>query len=311
MLKIRGREHFVAVAKDDVMEIDVRMEILEIPAREAAVIVGKAGETINRLVADHDVGIQVENEKSSSDKGNKAKIIVSGQGNKVDTAMKEIKEILFKNEDVDISILVTPMTRNRMLADSGTLVKKLQKDVNEACQPGNAFVRFEALSKEERDTNSILIVKIARMHMAKAELIVKERLELYDSSIFNLQIDIDLIPVIIGPKGATIKGLRKLGGAGSEIDLEKVSGELKVMADTEKGRNAMKAAIEKLVDENQILKVPMDRSLFADFFGQSGETVKSKIQDYGVFIKVDDSDTTALLLRGSIDKVRYFVTFFL
>ena len=304
LLKLRGKEEFVMPAKEEVLSVDVRMETLVIPGRDAAVIVGKSGKTINRLVADYDVSIQVENQKKGNE--DKSTIIVSGQGNKVDVAMKEIKDILFKSEDIEVHLLVTPMTRNKLLSGSGLLIKQLQKDVNKACQPGNSFVRFEELSKEERETSSILIVKSPRMHIEQAEKIVKERIEQYDSAMITIQIDIDLIPVIIGSKGATIKSIRNLGGEGADIEVDKVTGEVKIMADSQASRVVMKEAVDKLVDENQILRVPMAQSMFADLFGQSGKEVKSKVQDSGVFMRIDDSDT-AILLRGSIEKVSAYV----
>lgn len=298
LLVMRGRERFVNSAKEDVEKIDVTMEKMDIPSREASAIVGKGGKVINRLIADHDVNIQIKDNYEEI-----STVSVAGKGRKVEAAMKEINDILFKSEDIEISVLVTPMTRNKLLSDSGALIKKLQNDLHEACQPGNSFVRFEKISEDERDALSILLVKSQRMHIEKAEKIVKERLAQYDSSVATMEIDVELIPVIIGPKGATIKSIRKVGGAGADIDIDKVNGQLKLMADKEAGRIAMKNAIETIVNENQILRVPMANSMFADLFGQNGKQVKSKIQKSGVFMKIDDSEN-AILLRGSIDKVR-------
>lgn len=304
VMKLRGREEFVTPAKEDVMNVNVKMEKMDISAREAALIVGKGGKTINRITEQHGVSIQIENQKNSKavDDG-KSVIMISGNGMKVDLAVKEIKDILFNNEDIEVSILVSAMTRNRLLSNGGGLVKQLQKDVNKACQPGNSFVRFEEMTKgEERDSSTILIVKSARMHIEKAEAIVKEKISSFDSNLVTIQIDVDLVPVIIGSKGATIKSLKKLGGQGADIDVDKFSGEVKLMADTESQRDAMKTAIDDLVNENQILRVPMDSAMFPDLFGQTGRAVKGRIQKNGVFLKIDDSNS-AILLRGSIEKI--------
>lgn len=306
-MKLRGREEFVNQANEDVTNIDVKMEKLVIPAREAAMIVGKGGKTINRLIAEHDVGIQVEPQKDSKSEGDNSTIKISGNLKKVDLAMKEIQDILFNHEDIEVSILVSAMTRNKLLSESGVLVKQLQKDVNEACQPGNSFVRFEDRAKgEERESTSILIVKSARMHIEKAEKIVQERIAHYDSSLVTMQVDIDLIPVIIGAKGATIKSIRKLGGNGADIEVDKFSGEIKLMADEENQRDKMKKAVDDIINENQILRVPLDNAMIPALLGQTGRNVKAKIVKSGVFMKIDDSDT-AILLRGSIEKVSLFL----
>lgn len=299
-LRFRGREEAVALAKEDVNKISVKMETLEIHGREAALIVGKSGKTINRLVEAHDVAIQVENSKKSN--SDTSKIIVSGQGNKVDSAMKEIKDILFNSEEIEVSILVSAMTRNKLLTDAGALVKKLQKDVNEACESTNTYIRFEQIGKEERESASILLVKALRMHIEEAEKIVKERIEIYDSAVIMMQVDTDLIPAIIGSKGATIKAIRTKGGPGADIEIDKLTGEVKLLADTDESRQNMKKAVDDIVSENQILRVPMEDSMFPDLFGQSGKAVKAKVQNSGVFIKRNDDDT-AVLLRGSIEKI--------
>lgn len=299
ILKLRGREEFVIPAKEEVLSVDVKMETLEISSREAASIVGKSGQTVNRLVADHDVSIQVESQKNDD----KSTILVSGQGKNVDAAIKEIKDILFKNEDIEMSFLVGSIVRNKMLSDSGALVKQLRKDVNNACQPGTSFVRFEELNEDASDSSSLLYVKSPRMHVDMAEKIIKERLAMFDSATLMMQIDVELIPVLIGPKGSNIKSIRQLGGSGADVEVDKLTGEIKILADKEAGRTAIKNAIQTMVDENQILRVPMESSMFADIFGQAGKAIKSKIQGSGVFMKIDDSDTS-ILLRGSIDKVK-------
>ena len=97
ILKLRGREEFVIPAKEEVLSVDVKMETLEISSREAASIVGKSGQTVNRLVADHDVSIQVESQKNDD----KSTILVSGQGRNVDAAIKEIKDILSATNSVE------------------------------------------------------------------------------------------------------------------------------------------------------------------------------------------------------------------
>ncbi len=298
IIKLRGREEFVNPAKEEILNNEVTMESIETSGRDAALVVGKSGKTINRLIETHGVAIQVENKKNDM-----SEIAVSGLQNKVNSAIKEIKDLLFNNEDMEVSILVNPMTRNKLLSDSGALVKKLQKDVNAACQPGNSFVRFEDISKEERESASILLVKSPRMHIKEAEKIVRERIEEYDSAVLTMQVDLDLIPVIIGSKGATIKNIRKQGGDGADVEIDKYSGEVKLMAEKESNREKMKGAIDVIISENQILRLPMEKSMFPDLFGQTGKAVKAKIQNNGVFMKIDDSDTS-IILRGSIEKVR-------
>ena len=55
-------------------------------------------------------------------------------------AMKEIQAILFKSEDIEVQLLVTTMTRNKLLLSSGALNQQLQMNVNEACKLGNSIV---------------------------------------------------------------------------------------------------------------------------------------------------------------------------
>lgn len=302
LLKMRGREEFVNAAKAHLMSFDLSLETLEIPNSDSGVVVGKGGATINRLVTEHNVSIEIFHVKSKSP-NDITTVTVSGYRNDVSEAIKEIKDLLFKNEVIEFSVLVSPMVRNKLLNNSGQLIKNLQKDLNEACESKHYSIRCEKFDDDEEYVSlSNLTVRTTRMHFEKAEKIVKEKLALYESTKYTMQIDVGLVPVIIGPKGSTIQSLKALGGPGANIQVDKLNGEIQLMGDTETGRNAMKDVIDNLITENQIIKVPMEHIHISDLFGQIGKDIRSKIQQSGVYIKIDDSETL-VSLRGSIDKV--------
>jgi len=307
VIKLRGKQEYVDLAKESLSEMNVKMGLESITAsgREVAVVVGKSGCTINRLIDTYDVSIEVKASKTkTAGDEDESTITISGYEHQVDGALQEIKNILFQNESIQTSILLSSMTRNKLLANSGELIKVLQKDINTACQPGMSTVRFEDVAKEDRDLPSLLTLTSARMHIDKAESILNERIDAYNSTVITMQIDSELIPVVIGPKGAMIKSLKKLGGPGSDIDIEKLTGIIKIMSNDNEMRNKVKNAIDKIVDENQILKVPVLKSMFSLIYGPSGKAkdLRSKIEKSNVFMRPDDIDTT-IVLRGSIENI--------
>ena len=102
--------------------------------------------------------------------------------------------------------------------------------------------------------------------------------------------------------GANINILRKLE-LGAEIEVDKVSGKVRVICEDNKTREVLKEAIEKVIAENQIIKVVTDRSMFPLIYGTTGKEMRQKFQQNGVFI-VSNNSKDSVTLRGSVVKVR-------
>lgn len=297
-ITLRGRPEFVALAKEDILAIDVQKETRKLTGRNTGLVVGKGGVTVNKLVEVFDVIIDV---KKESDEVSQMEIV--GTANNIERAMKKIDEILFSNEEQEESILVASMTRNKLLSNNGALIKEMRNDMMKQFPGRNVFVSFEKLSKDEMKSasTSLLAVKAPRICILECLEMLKKRVAEYEACVLTMYVDGYLIPKIIGTKGAKIAELRKIGDEVSEIDVQ-ATGEIKIMADKEATRLAIKAAIDEIVAQNQLLKVPTDPSLFGLVFGGPGKELRAELQKNQVSISNDNNDNS-ITLRGSLEKI--------
>ena len=63
---LRGKPEAVALVKDSILGINVEMETMKLAGRETALIVGKGGVTVNQLVDEYNVAIDVSKEKDDT-----------------------------------------------------------------------------------------------------------------------------------------------------------------------------------------------------------------------------------------------------
>jgi len=194
---LRGKPEAVALVKDSILGINVEMETMKLAGRETALIVGKGGVTVNQLVDEYNVAIDVSKEKDDT-----SVVKIVGTSMNVASAKAAIQDILFNNEEVEVSIIVDALTRNLLLSDSGLLMKELQKEVKSKCDHHNTMMNFEKMSKEDAKSSStsILSIKAPRIGIESATKVVKTRVESYESRILTIEVDSALVPLIIGKK---------------------------------------------------------------------------------------------------------------
>lgn len=301
-ITLRGKPEIVALVKDNILGINVEMETMKLEGRETALVLGKHGVTVKQLVEEHNVAIDVA--KESGDKGSSVVKIVGTLMN-VASAKAAIQDILFNNEEVEVSIIVDALTRNKLLSDSGLLIKKLQEEVKGKCDHNNTMMNFEKLSKEEvkSSSTSTLFIKAPRIGIDSAMEVIKARIESYEANIFTMEVVGALIPLIIGKKGETINKLRSLG-PGAEIHVEKTTGQIKILGSDE-ATMAIKNAIDDIVANNQIINVAVDESMLGLVFGHQGKELKEEIQALDVSM-ANGSSRKYIKLRGQIEKVGFF-----
>mmetsp|Transcript_12241 Transcript_12241/g.17403 ORF Transcript_12241/g.17403 Transcript_12241/m.17403 type:complete len:1247 (+) Transcript_12241:49-3789(+) len=299
VLLLRGKPEPLALAKEAVGSIEVTEISKLISGRESSLIVGRNGSTVNQLTDQFNVGINLTNTKDG-----KSMVSVVGTPSNVQRAVLKIDEILYRFEDVEESIFVSAMVRNKLLSDSGAQMKLMQKEVNEICKDWNVFLYFEKLSKDEQQSSikSLFYIKCARLCIEQAVESVKDKVGAYEDAILTMKVDTDIIPSIIGKGGSMISKLRKIG-SGTEIEIDKASGEIKIFANGDDTKCALKNAIEQIIAENQKLKVSVDNSLFGFIFGAPGKEMRDNFQKEGVYILSDNSETH-IILRGTKEKTK-------
>mmetsp|Transcript_50614 Transcript_50614/g.61045 ORF Transcript_50614/g.61045 Transcript_50614/m.61045 type:complete len:1310 (+) Transcript_50614:177-4106(+) len=304
ILHLRGRPEFAVLAKKEVENLDVKTLSRNLSSKETGLVVGKGGATINKLISDHDVSINVLNESKGSDAG--ATVEITGPSANADAALAEVEEILYENEESEDFVLVETMQRNMFLSNGGAVLKEIQAEINEGGK-GGILLLFERRGKDERNNPnskdpSKLSIKTSRANMARAMELVRNRIEAHEKTVLTIKVDADKVAAIIGKGGATINQLRQ-EGSGAEIEVDKDTGVIKIQSEDDDVKAKVKHAIDEIVLANQILNVEVEKSMISLLFGETGKPLRKKISDeMNVWIGVDSS-YFHVTLRGTQEKI--------
>jgi polyribonucleotide nucleotidyltransferase len=297
-MKLRGKPENLGPAQAKLLSLDVSSRTTDVTSREISLIVGKGGATINRLMNEYGVSINVSSAESIS-----SSVEVVGLTSNLDAAFVEIESILFENEELEETILVQPLVRNNFLANNGAVMKELQAEIKTVIEPngGSALILFEKISRDEGKSSSTMIVKANRTNLPIAKEAIQKKISEVEANILTIHVDPDIIPAILGKGGSVIASLRELG---AEIFVDKSSGEVKIESSDEKSRKAVTEAIDKIVAENQVMKIEIVKTLIGQILGGEGKELRKKItEDIGAAFNINSTDTH-VVFRGTEEQVR-------
>lgn len=307
-MSIRGKPDDVAAARKDVESLVVVSRVKSVSQKEAGLVVGKGGATINKLVESHSVVLNVTNH----DKDETSTVEIIGEESNVVAAHAGVEDIIFQNEELEESVVVRNMQRNKLLSNSASAIKEVQAEVNsEISGGGGCLLVFEkrerSLSREDMNEPSKLLIRTSRANMEKAKEIVKKHVDAYEADIVRVDVRPDIVPAVLGKGGATINALRQVG-SGAEIDIDKTTGVCFIQSEDSETRDAVKASIEKIIAENQTRKIEIQKTMIGLCLGgDSGKEMREKIAEIGANLSVDPSDKY-MVLRGTIDQINASVT---
>lgn len=292
-IAIRGMPDQVNAVKKFLLGIDIVMKERKLIGREAMVLLGRKGVTINKLVAKHEVSIAVDkvDEENST-------ATVTGPPGLVAAAMDEIEELINDNREVIEKIHVRLIFKRILLAEGAQHIKALQNRVNDELKSqdldGNTYISFDKDSKDKDHPE--LLVKAKQSVMSTAFKLVEAGVKELENLMVHLSIDTYIIPRIIGKGGETIRKLTKDKLA--YIDVDRVSGKLSVGGTTVEERDAILKDVKELITQNSLLRVDVDPALIkTQYRDLSRSKTKSEIQEIGVWIDSDD-DKGQFILCG-------------
>jgi polyribonucleotide nucleotidyltransferase len=290
-VSLRGLPEALARAKNDLLSIQLESETRVLIGRQAsAILVGKSGSTINRLVEEHQVTIDVS---ETGDDVFTATVI----GNPVAAAMTEIDAILESNKAISTSITVDSIVRNTLLADAGAPIKALQKSVNEAIKDIGSGIQL-SFAKEGKD--HVLVVKGRRAAVLIAKELVVETIAKIQASLVIMTVDPFIIPKIIGKGGETINKLKN--GKVVNIEVDKVSGRILIQSEDEAEVKRVEEAVNDIVAKNQINRITLSASSAKPMFRELVRSEKRDEINQLVWMGLDD-DASAIILRGTRENV--------
>ena len=292
-ISIRGMPNRVNAAKKFLLGIEIVKKERKLIGREALILLGRKGSTINKFVEKHEVSIDVE----KVDEVNST-ATVTGPPGLVDAAMDEIEELMNDSREVIEKINVSSIFKRILLAENAQHMKALQNRVNEELKSqdldGNTYISFDKDSKEKDHPE--LLVKAKNSVISTACELVEAGVKELDNLMVHISIDTLIIPRIIGKGGETIRKLsnNKTG----YVEVDRVSGKLTVGGTTVEERDAILKDVKDLIAQNVLLRVDVDPALIKTQYRElSRSKTKSELQEIGVSIDSDDK-MGQLVLRG-------------
>lgn len=287
---VRGAPGDVAAIKAKVFGLQVVSKSLQLQGgKEAAVLLGKKGATIDKICEAHAVSIEVDKD----DEDNSAALIV-GLASNVDSALTEIENLMDDNRDSMERIEVSAIMRNILLSDSGRQIKAIQSMVSTGLPEGiNCFV---TLSKEStsRDHAEVL-VKTKQSAMSKAVDLTKSQLKAIEHLVGSLTVDPFIVPRFIGKGGETIK--RLTNGKDIFIEVDKTSGEIRYGASSLEALDEIRLELQELVESNAVLRLPLNPTTAQDQFRDlSRSSVRSELAGK---VRIDiEEEKSCIVLTG-------------
>ena len=292
VISLRGPPDAVQLCKNELLHFTLKSETRILVGRESAIVVGRSGATINRLVESHRVTIDV------SETGEDV-FTCTIIGPTVDAAVAEIDAIIQANKDVTQEVVVDQIVRNTLLTDNGIPIKHLQKQVNDAVKDiAGGGVQLTFSKGDSSNVKSVLIIKGRQAVMETAKEMVLEFLVKVQASLVTIDVDPFIVAKIIGKGGEIIKKLKN--GKVVNIEVDKVLGRVVIQSQDDCEVKRVEAEVRSIMAENQIVRIqlPAARSMFRDLVRSDKKDEINAL----VWMGLDD-DTSSIVLRGTRENV--------
>ncbi|CAB9511283.1 High density lipoprotein binding protein [Seminavis robusta] len=292
---MRGQPEQLAAVKQSLQAMGVAKRERELTAAEAVLLIGKKGANIEKITSSYKVAIEVS--KKSEEQ---SLAIVAGAEEQVESAMKEIEDMIAANAEVTKLIPCGKTVVQGFLTANGVKIKDLQKKISESTRELGAGSVSLSFDKATGD-NSNLVIKGKQAAIGTAVAMVGEAIREIDTNTIRIMADRNTIPQVIGKGGENIKKLK--GDKKVNIEVDRKTGEIAINGLSPEEVAEVEASVLHIIAENKILKVPVDPALidvqYRELIRQS--KVRTEVTDLA---KLDiDKDQSAILLRGTDENV--------
>mmetsp|Transcript_16817 Transcript_16817/g.48312 ORF Transcript_16817/g.48312 Transcript_16817/m.48312 type:complete len:1261 (+) Transcript_16817:43-3825(+) len=293
---LSGIPERIATAEEDLDTMQVQSLSMILTSREASMIVGKGGSTVNALTDKHGVAIVINKDKI----GDSATVIVDGLSLAAEAALAEIETMVAANKDVEEFVDIHPMHRQMLLSGSAEGIATLQAAINKDMTLHKDAVRL-TFRKDYEGKGSKLLIRTKQIHAARAKELAEQLIDELNSDCITLHAPLAALPQIVGRGGQMVKKLRSLG-AGGEIEIEKETGCIHILANNAEEREKIKVGVEAIIDKNHVREIPIEKFLIGRVLGGPGKDLRAEMTRIGVSYRMNPADTH-IVLRGAKDQV--------
>lgn len=284
-IPIRGLPTDIEKVKKELLSMDVATKALDLPLGESAMIIGKQGATVEKLVSDHQAAIDVERKETSSH------VTISGPPDRVEAALLEIEALASKARETAHRISVDPNAKAALLLESGAGIQSIAKKVNEKIESGYVALNFDGDS---------LVLRGKAMNVEPVQQLAEDLIRELEGTIVKINVDPAVVPAIIGKGGETIKSLK--GDRPVNVEVDRDIGLVTLCGLDPAAVSGVEEAVKGLVAKNDVERVALDESTYKS---QIKDVIRLKSKAVGALCTmVCDDESCTIVLRGESGKVK-------
>ncbi|GAX24218.1 hypothetical protein FisN_4Lh311 [Fistulifera solaris] len=264
----------------------IQSETLIVTSKEAALVVGKNGATIESIVESHQTSIQMIRDEVNTT------IKVTGPSGHVESAIRDIEELLAANRDGALRVNIQVPIKNALLLENGKGVRDLTVQVNNHLEVTSAVT----LNVED----GALIVKGKARILEVAMEKVQAEVRCLEQLMVSIHVDPIAIPVFIGKGGSGIKDLKD--GKPVTIELDREQGKIDIAGLEASSIEYVRERTQALANTQLVERIQTDPpSAYKTLMGGFIRTLAKDVTKL-VFLKLDD-ESQQVILRGSREKL--------
>lgn len=293
-LVIQGSPEEVAEVKAKVFGIRLVSKKRLLAGREAYIIVGRKGSTIERLCTEHMIPIELS--KVDATESNATFI---GPSDLVEAALKDVENLINDNREVEAIVNISPVMKNILLAEGGRHIKAMQAKLVESIPDGNCYLSINSdYATKDRPE---LLVKAKQLMVSEALQFVLDVLKKeFEKLVVKCTVDPYIVSRIIGKGGETIKKIT--GGKPFFLEVDKSSGDVTYGATSAEGVAELRKHIDEIIDMNSILRIKADSAnLNRQFREFNRSRVKQELN--GVCWFDIDEGASCYVIRGKKEDI--------
>lgn len=288
-ISCRGAPSDIEAVRQDLEALHLTASKMRVSAKEASVVIGKKGSTVESIVFLHQTAIDVERQGESEN----STVTVIGPEGHVESAVQQIKELLAANKDVEKTVEIRNI-KTALLLENGKGIQGISKSVNAKINDPSAGMVHVNLSDE-----AIVVKGKARVMEIAYETVAAEVRRL-EQIVKVLKVDPMAIPAFIGKGGAGAKALR--ADLAVSIDFDRDNGEITIAGMESSLIDQVYEKTQKLSEQYRVARVQTDPpSLYKSLAGMFVRNLSKEVNEL-VYTRLDD-DKQQIILRGSQEKL--------
>ncbi|KAG7355708.1 KH domain containing protein [Nitzschia inconspicua] len=294
-LLVRGAPEDVATIKTKVLGLQLISKTIQLQGgKEASVLLGRKGATVDKLCETHAVSIEVDKDSEEN-----TKAIIIGLPSSVDSVVKEIEDLLNDNMEATERVEISIIMKHILLSDNGRHIKAVQTLVSTELPEGiNCYI---TVSKDSNAKGNMeVLVKTKQSVISNAVELTKSQLKAIEDLECTLTVDPLIVPRFIGKGGEIIKNLTD----GKEVfmEVDKASGDIHYGASSLESLEQIRSELQEIVNSNCICRMPLNPTTAKDQYRVlKRSSVKTELAGK---VRIDlDEEKSCLVLTGKHEEL--------